>query len=333
MVTSDVNNCAKCFKNVGQRAKAVECFMCKRWLHIKCGSISAEEYELIKRQKNPTMVPVCEGCRKQVEVKSSSNLRDTEKEQIDEDSQLIDLSDVAGVNGAPSTTAASNELSITRGVSGSVESQSLDRPRIENDNWTVVRRIKKQTNDVCTAAESTRPEPLQSSTPPTNSKEGEVRGTRPPRDQCLIFFNIPESTSEKPEERVSFDSDQITLLIERMIDETDGPLKVRNLFRLGAKTTTNTSPRPLKVVLSTPASVRLLLSKGWKLKGLNVSMNPDLTTEERKLQKEAVAELHRRTANGEKDLKIVNFRVVRKRKLLFRPITITAQASRQGLSV
>ena len=122
----------------------------------------------------------------------------------------------------------------------------------------------------------------------------------------------------------------ISDLIPKLLEEGDPEIKIRQLFRLGSKPDVADRPRPLKVVFASASMPKLLLSRGWRLKGTNVSMRPDLSPEERVKQREAVSELRARTQNGEKDRTIVNFRVVRKRKLLFKPIVLTAPITAQG---
>ena len=48
---SAVDKCKVCEKIVRDKDKAVECEMCKTWVHCKCDSISDELYKIIKSKQ------------------------------------------------------------------------------------------------------------------------------------------------------------------------------------------------------------------------------------------------------------------------------------------
>ena len=102
-------------------------------------------------------------------------------------------------------------------------------------------------------------------------------------------------------------------------------MTLKALIRIGPKTTENHRPRPLKVVFAGPDDPRRLLVRAHKLRGGNVAMRPDLSPEERSKLRDATIELKARKENGEQGLTIVNFRVVRRLRLLTKPLVMTSR--------
>jgi hypothetical protein len=152
-----------------------------------------------------------------------------------------------------------------------------------------------------------------------------VVGPNPPdlaKRKCnLIFFNMAESEDPVPINRLEHDKDAVKTLLSNLLEPMDDPIIIKQIFRLGSRSTGG-SPRPLKAIFASAAHVKLLLSRGRKLKGSPISMRPDLSPEDRSRMKAALEEKKKRTDAGEKDLIIVNFRVVRKRLLLREPLVL-----------
>jgi len=137
------------------------------------------------------------------------------------------------------------------------------------------------------------------------------------RKTSIIVHGLEESSAEEPSERLEDDSCQVaTLLNELKCDNVN----VDKLVRLGRKPEdTNSKPRPLKLVLQNEDQKTKLLKEAKNLKEKKeggwdkVFMHQDLTPKQRELRKVAVAELKDRMARGERNLIIVNNKVITKR--------------------
>ena len=92
-------------------------------------------------------------------------------------------------------------------------------------------------------------------------------------------------------------------------------LHVRSAFRLGPRPLADLSkpPRPIKVVLANVEEASTIIQRTYRLKGLKARILRDLSPENRNQLKTALSELRERRANGETDLIIRDFRVVRRR--------------------
>ncbi|CAI2737056.1 unnamed protein product, partial [Dicrocoelium dendriticum] len=149
-----------------------------------------------------------------------------------------------------------------------------------------------------------------------------TRRTLPPsRDRCLIIMNAPESTKDAPAGRMLDDQVFLERLISVLFDEGEQGINIISAFRLGKKQEDSLKPRPLKVVFQNEEECRRILLRTSRLKGKPFYVLRDLSPEDRIKMKKAVDELRTRRANGETDLHIVDFRVVRKTpRTRWRPI-------------
>ena len=112
-----------------------------------------------------------------------------------------------------------------------------------------------------------------------------MRNARAYRSKNLIFFNIPELDGASPGDRLDHDTDHVSAIVTKLLDHQDGEIRIRQLFRLGSKLNASGKPRLLKVEFHADSVVKLLLSRGSRLKGLNISMKQDLCKEDRDRQK------------------------------------------------
>ena len=145
-----------------------------------------------------------------------------------------------------------------------------------------------------------------------------------PRKHCLLFFNLSELEEGTPADKLEYDTKCLCHTLQLLLTSSDDPVAVKQLFRLGSKGSSDARPRPLKVIFPNDAIPTMLLRRGYRLKDSGISMRADLSPEDRERLKIVTQELRQRTANGEKDLIIVNFRVVRRRKLLAHPLLVSA---------
>ncbi|CAH8552176.1 unnamed protein product [Dicrocoelium dendriticum] len=125
-----------------------------------------------------------------------------------------------------------------------------------------------------------------------------------------MVFHAPESKDENPQKRCDHDVEFLQGLVDKLLDVGEGSLTIKQVVRLGQHT--NQSCRPLRITFDDHNTPQLILSRLSRLKGTKVHIRRDLEPEERNRLKTAFLELKRRTEEGETDLHIVNFRVIKK---------------------
>jgi hypothetical protein len=155
------------------------------------------------------------------------------------------------------------------------------------------------------------------------SKTVKKKDTEPTRDRCLILFNVPESEKESPSERIIEDCQQLQTLVSKLFDPGENGLQIVKNYRLGKRSGESKQPRPLKVVLESPDECKRVFSRVHRLKGDKLHIQRDLSPEDRAKMRLALQELRRRREDGETDLQIVNFRVVRRHpRISWKPLIL-----------
>lgn len=125
-------------------------------------------------------------------------------------------------------------------------------------------------------------------------------------------MNAPESVSSTPSERMSDDQAFLQRMVSLLFDENEAGINIVSAFRLGRKPEETSKVRPLKVVCQNEEECRRVLRRTGRLKGEPFYVLRDLSPEDRVKMRLAVNELRTRRSNGETDLHIVDFRVVRR---------------------
>ncbi|CAI2723785.1 unnamed protein product [Schistosoma spindalis] len=184
------------------------------------------------------------------------------------------------------------------------------------DEWVQVVR-KKQKNDI-----KGNPAPTKVVEKPNADHS----------NRSVIFHRIKESESSEPKTRFEHDIDLIKQLLNKLMPENISGVTLLKVYRLGSLA--NLKPnqsRLLKVVFKSSNERDLILQNGHKLKGSGVFIRKDLPLADRVKRREAEKELQMRLDAGEKDLKIVNFRVVRLRqRMMAKPLWVKHEVTQIG---
>ncbi|CAI2739084.1 unnamed protein product [Dicrocoelium dendriticum] len=159
--------------------------------------------------------------------------------------------------------------------------------------------------------------------PPLHNSQIPVNNKSPSRGRCLIIINAPESSKTTPAERIMDDQEFLKRMISLLLDEGEPGINIVSAFRLGKKQEDSSKVRPLKIVCQNDDEVHRILRRAPRLKGEPFFVLRDLSPEDRVKMKKAVDELRCRRDNGETDLHIVDFRVVRKTpRTRWRPLLV-----------
>ncbi|CAH8585798.1 unnamed protein product [Schistosoma haematobium] len=143
-------------------------------------------------------------------------------------------------------------------------------------------------------------------------------------DRSAIFHRIKESDSSEPKARFEHDIVLIRQLLNQLMPQNMTGVTLLKVYRLGSLTDSKPNhSRLLKVVFGSSNERDLILQNGHKLKGSGVFIRKDLPLADRVKRREAEKELQHRLDAGEKDLKIVNFRVVRiRQRMMPKPLWV-----------
>ncbi|VDP81904.1 unnamed protein product [Schistosoma mattheei] len=131
-------------------------------------------------------------------------------------------------------------------------------------------------------------------------------------DRSAIFYRIKESDSSEPKARFEHDIVLIKQLLNQLMPQNITGVTLLKVYRLGSLADLKPNhSRLLKVLFNSSNERDLILQNGHKLKASGVFIRKDLPLGDRVKRREAEKELQLRSDAGERDLKIVNFRVVR----------------------
>lgn len=142
----------------------------------------------------------------------------------------------------------------------------------------------------------------------------------------VIIWNLEESKNTDPAARHADDLKAVSSIIREILPEKTIGVHIRKAIRIGKRNpdATETSRRLLKIVLGNETERSTILNNAFKINDKSLKIRPDWPLEDRIKRREAVAELKARLEKGEKDLKLLGFRVVRSRKpMLPRPLFIS----------
>ena len=137
-------------------------------------------------------------------------------------------------------------------------------------------------------------------------------------DRSLILHKVEESSASDPKDRFEHDHKLVKPLLDKLLPTTVSGVTIHSLYRIGkkAESTENQPVRLLKVVLNSKTERDAILSNSQTLKGSGIYVRADLCLADRVKRQSATLELSECRQNGEKNLKIKGFRVVKVRSLM-----------------
>ncbi|CAH8497502.1 unnamed protein product, partial [Dicrocoelium dendriticum] len=327
--------CGSCSKVVGNKAHALRCFSCDVLFHISCIGLSADVFRKSLDIRHRFFQVICDKCRGTRHQNTQRPQTTTEKSlfQIEtnrsprgikrpRETTSVTSPSIVSPRSAPppasSTPAESqvqcfppmedsdSEATKCRFTDRSVNfSEPVYEPLNTKDPWTTPKRNGPRNRVQTSPADKQLPNQLSaSSSAPTGSSLISLRRHN------LMVFHVPESKDENPQIRYDHDDEFLQGFIDRLLDVGEDSVTIKQVIRLGQKT--NQSCRPLRITFANPNMPQLILSRLSRLKGIKVPIRRDLEPEDRDRLKTAVIELKRRTEEGETDLQVVNFRVIKK---------------------
>nr|CAH8838447.1 unnamed protein product [Trichobilharzia regenti] len=197
-----------------------------------------------------------------------------------------------------------------------VSSRQTNPTKISEEDaneWRTVVSRKKRDKDNTSA---TPPKKDRNTLTPQGKKVTESKPDL--SDRSLILHKVEESLALDPKTRFEHDLNLVKPLLDKLLPQTVSGITIHSVYRIGQKPdpTVSEPVRLLKVVLNSKAERDAILSNSHILKGSGIYVRADLSLADRVKRQAAALELSERRRNGEKNLKIKGFRVVRVRSLM-----------------
>lgn len=339
--------CVKCSNLVRAKDDGLQCDICARWEHLECSPVSVRLHGYLQAERCRQIIYVCSNCTElrkkgQALILHAFNHNATTPVR----SIIQPACNNTGTSGLPSevTIPSSAPTHAEENATSTSESSDSENTIIEACTRKPVKRRRTRRPKPKSQGLSDQPStvntteadegndwitvqaanPKRSTIRDPAEQQIEAKSLRfPPRDRCLMVFRLPESESPNPSDRYDEDMKLLSGVVSKLLDSGED-VTVKRIIRIGKRSEGNLAPRPLKLVFNSTSEAKLLLSRSHRLRDSPWSLRPDLSPEEREKQREAVQCLRERLTQGETNLVIRNFQVVRKR-LHKRPVTLRAQ--------
>ena len=334
--------CNACGKVVSEDVKALQCDRCQsEWKCAECLNLPHDIYDHLVLDSNCELRWFCSNC--DMQTKSSGNdlvldmLAQLDKKLTD-NMNAIDLR-FCKLEERPGAVAELQEhiehkmdhlkTAIDKGeenqkrMEDKVQSflNTFDNKSANSDQVIEVNeRIEQKVDQLATSVSKT----VAASDTAENAVLAKLREDKledeeiQKRKTSIIIHGLVEPQSNTPDDRKHEDEDTIETLFHSLnLDD----VSVNNVIRLGKRPDQpDAKPRPVKVVIASEEQKVRVLSKAKNLprkqEGVvnTIFMHQDLTPKQRKKRQELVAELKERQSRGEKNLIIVNWKIVERKR-------------------
>ena len=319
--------CTKCQKNVTAASKAFQCYWCDHWTHIRCCEIAEDLCRQMMNYHRQNMNFCCDNCLPIME--RARNTRPTPP---------LGSVDVNPEGDSPDATSDEDSLNATcipiqpptpnnDAAIAPLTASTPRKRRMKKRKPDAVKPMNECPNLDTTKLDTRKPQDAEPKVPNPRSKS-DLDARRPPRERCLIVLNLPESSDEASQARLDHDVESLRTCLASLFQKEEADvassINLKMAFRLGRRQDPVVhNARPLKIVLGSHIEAQAILRRTYRLKGQPVRILRDLSPEDRVKLKAALTELRDRRANGEMNLIVKDFRVVkRKPRIRWLPIAM-----------
>jgi len=277
---SDDPECVGCKTVVTEDLKALECATCQGWECITCANIPETLYDNKDVMESDNLRFICSTC-KQVRNKKPKGKSDSSK--LDAVLQKLDkLDSVLDKCNNLEDKLSELELNIDTKIDRRVDA------RVEEVLHSQIAKEVRQCFE--------------------EQKQRERRSTN------IIIYGAEEPDDEDPADRKRKDEINANSLCSALGVPS---ANILTTIRIGEKKAER--KRPWKIVLDDVKTQKEILRNAWKVANIeeykSLSINPDMTQEQREERRKLVEILHERRRNGEKDLVIRGGNIVAKKAL------------------
>ena len=330
--------CTACNKRVINRSKALQCYVCDEWTHIDCWDVAASLYDQLVPYHGHNILPICNNCKLKLDALRRATV-DPHGSSSSESSFVDDPDATCVLKGGEITSVKIDPVSDPPVTSTPKKRKRSQKQRQRSHKNSVSAKLHDDVNLPLQLSEAAPKSATDATMVPgrdallknqTNKPDLPTPTKPSSREQCVIVLNLPESSSTVSQQRLNADLQELRTCFTKLFvageEEVAAAIRVKSAFRLGKRLVDDagvSNSRPLKVVLNTAEEAQALLRRAYRLRGTPVRILRDLSPEDRLRMKEALSELRERRANGETDLFIRDFRVIkRKPKVRWTPLTI-----------
>lgn len=325
--------CVDCGKVVLASHQGLCCDSCGFWHHAGCEKLSDEVYNFLhKHNEEKSILWFCKKCLVINKKYKATTASFQEHQQLLEDK----FSELSGsmnkkIEELADTFTKKLEKQNQQNNLG-VQVNMLDK-KLEDLATALNKKIEKETEHKSAGVEDQRRveekfEVLIDTVKQrleVNSNLGEVVCSKLKEDKeeeqeirrrrtNIIIHGMPESLNEDGDQRYKEEENQ---LIDLLHDINCDSISVSNLIRLGKKQDNPAeNPRTLMVVVASEEQQEKILRRAKNLRDKKslgrdkIFIHPDLTPKQRQRRQQLVKEKRRREETGEKNLLIINDRIV-----------------------
>lgn len=273
------NPCFECDEICQDKDKDnLNCNQCKSWFHLKCTSIKTSEWKILS--KNPYIVYVCETCmtRKGKDHSDIQEIKELLKENLKETKESMKKLETDILQKVDK--AIEEKLCKQSETQEKLESMMNEVKGVEVNIETKIRREVQIFMD--------------------KHQEKETR-------KCNLIIHRLKETCESDKEQKIQDKENILKIFELTNPEMKAEIQEhfkadKKIIRLGTFDKNNTKPRSIKVILPDEEAKWDILKGCKNLKNSDfehISVQADLTKEERDRNQALRQELKERIAAGE----------------------------------
>ena len=307
---NDNSHCVDCGKAVLKSQAGISCDICGFWHHAECEEVSDEVYEFLSDHSDDASLAWY--CKKFVVSKklvgTTAAICDQQQQMEVKVEQL--KSDVCG-----KVEQLSRELQELRGMIRTEFQNPGTRDSIvavDEKVSKLAETVEKQRSDNHELRDC-----VQDAVRVKLQEDKEEVEDIKKRSTNIIIHGLREVQLDDPEARNKDEEDQMQDMLHAIRCDD---VSVQNMVRLGKydSSSTQQTPRPVKVVLASEEQRNKVLSQAKNLYGSTmfrrVFIQQDLTVKQREKRRELVQQLKHRKAQGEMNLIIVRDKIVVKRQ-------------------
>lgn len=296
-----------CGKVVKKSQQGLKCDGCGSWFHAVCGKCPEETYDFLNdHSEDPSIAWYCPKCVL-IRRSFSENLLVMANNQESLESKVKELSET--VNKKFEDLVRDLDMKFNKREIEQKSAEDSAQKKVEEKFDTLIDTVK---NTIETPMASAVSEVMLRTFKEDQEELEEIRK----RQTSIIIHGLGESIEENVEQRRQVDETSIEDLLHAMNCDK---VSVSAVIRLGKRPDEpEAHPRALKLVVASEEQKNKILRQAKNLRGKKiwekVFIHQDLTYKQRTARQLLVKQMKQRQEAGEKDLIIINERIVTKRK-------------------
>ena len=300
--------CISCDAKVKRNDEGLKCDSCERWFHIACEGVGKAAYKALKDHEE--LLWLCGGCKK--ENITYRNMRKEVEDLVDEKIKKME---------------EKMYIDIKEKISGEILAEMkaewmVEVTRLKTDLMQEVTSIKHKLDqigiDISTRPAAREEKVTVEEVKSTVLQEMEEAEDRKRRACNVVIYNIPESTSDETDDRISEDTNWCLEMCEKTLEVEVNREDIDNIIRLGKRTENGEDkPRPILLRLKNEKTKWEILGNAKKLRNANsqvikkIGITKDMTKKEREENSKIRKELKEKQDRGEKGWMIKNGKLTR----------------------